>query len=190
MAGQSAGASSGRLDQGVEIRWRIGGERIALRVAPDELDRIEFGCRGRQEFDPHAGMGGEPALDELRAVRIAAIPGAGNRRPDLSRQGPEKGPDPDGIDARIGGQANAALDAVAAGRNHQGRMTETCWRDRLRWYHTGVWPHGAQGRRTSGVIMTPASLLKISAAWRRAACFFPRATAPSPSGRSPRPRAP
>lgn len=121
IAGQSAGAAAGRLDQGVEVWWRVVRERIAFRVAPDELDRIEFGGIRRQQLDSHAGMGDEPALDDFRAVGIAAILDDSERRPDQSRQVPEKGANAEGIDARLGGQAKTALHAVAAGRNHQGR---------------------------------------------------------------------
>lgn len=121
IAGEAAGAAPGRAHERLEIRRRAVGERIAFRVTPDELDRIEFGRVGRQEFHAHAGMGDQPALDEFAAMCVAAIPDDRRGRADQPRQVPKKGAHANGVEARIGRETKQTADAVPTGRNHQGR---------------------------------------------------------------------
>lgn len=118
---EAAGAASGRAYQGVEIRRRIVGERIPFGVAPHELDRVEFGRVGWEQFDTHPGVGREPALDDLASMRVAAIPDDRDRQADRPQQVAEKGPHPAGVDARIRCEPKETPHAVPARRNHERR---------------------------------------------------------------------
>lgn len=119
--GEAAGTAPGCVHERVEIGGGVVGERIAFRMPPDEFDRVELGGVRRQEFDPHAAVGREPALDHDAAMRIAPIPNDRDRRPDQAQQVPEKVADAAGVDARIGREAKQTPHAISAGWNYERR---------------------------------------------------------------------
>lgn len=120
-AGETAGARAGGADEGREIGGSVVRERVALGVAPDEFDGVEFGGVWWQQFGLHLRMGGEPALDHPAAMRVAAIPDNRARVTHEPPQVPEEGADRRGVDTRVGRKPEVAPDPIAARRDDEGR---------------------------------------------------------------------
>lgn len=102
-----------------EIRRRRVGERIAFHVTPHEIDRAEFGRLRWQDLDSHSKVGGEPALDDLAAVRIAAIADDRDRRAERLQQVTERGAHTAGVDTRVQREPKETPRTVPTRRNHE-----------------------------------------------------------------------
>jgi len=76
-------------------------EGIALQVAPERLDRVQFGSVGREEVGVDLGMLAEPALDRLASVSEKAIPEDQHRPLDLETQRLEEAEEERSRDVRV-----------------------------------------------------------------------------------------
>jgi len=65
---------TGRARQGLGVCGCEVGQRVALKMAPEHLDRIEVGGVRREEVTVKLAVAFEEPIDDLRSVRLRAIP--------------------------------------------------------------------------------------------------------------------
>lgn len=94
-------------------------QRIALEIAPEHLDRIEFGSVGREVGVVHAFGTGEVPVHELGAVGVGTVPDHQKGLLNLAAQLPEESPRSQGGDVGVGVEGKIKSYALAARRNAQ-----------------------------------------------------------------------
>ncbi len=113
------GGTASPCGESDQVVSRIVGQWIAVEVAPQVLDRVEFRSIGRKVFKM-SGVWRDAFIDQRTVVRLEAIPDEDDRRAQVVLQVFEKIHHALSVGVGIGKQAKVKRHAIACGGDAQG----------------------------------------------------------------------
>lgn len=121
MALESAALFVSQLAQGLDLLWGVIGQRVGFEPAPAILDGIEFGCIGRQPFQPEAPVALDKLLDCHGPMSFESIPDDHHRSPNPAPQLAQEGPHQWTHDGLLHMQAETPTHSSSQRTDHQCR---------------------------------------------------------------------
>jgi hypothetical protein len=166
-------------DLGDVIRGEVG-EAAVLEVRPQLRNRVEVGRVGREPRDVPAPTGCEPVANIGMSVGPAPIPQQDGGAVEMPTEMPQEAQHGWPWILSLGYSVRASRRRRRRGETSTAPMPETFSCERARTGIVGVWPHGPQVRRSTGVIMNPVSSRQISHAPLRRSFFYSGPLLPHP----------
>lgn len=102
------------------VGGRVVGQRMALHVAPEQLNGVEFRGAGRQRLEVDGRAATQESLDRVSAVGVQAIPDHHDGTLDLTAPVPEELDDVGGGEVGVGQEPEVQPDPPALGCHGEG----------------------------------------------------------------------